>query len=581
MSDSFVKYFIYIPVSKIKNSFLNYFINDNIEYIDDFNDSKLLQNICNSYNAHLVVYINYPADPLNFEPVNNLFNLYLKLLKNKYCYFQVSLIGFLSKPLFKLKYKYSDILYLNNLKYYELKRNTFDEIKNSSVQPLDLKHISRELISINVKPLIAYDNHHSITNKWSAYKWIKTLDKNYTNDSPWSPQNELYFNYITTLDWLNYIIKNNSSASLINQIKFEVFDKQHPIKILVVDDDVDKGWDLFWKLYFQKYFNKLKIEYNIHKINNNEANIDIDKLIGMIVAFDPDVIILDLYLLKYEFIKNEVHENLLSLKILNKVKKEINSGIQILIFTAQNNILFFNKLRSVNIDGYVLKEEFNLLGNYKSEIYINQLSENLKYVIERIYLKKFYTGILKIKKILQFNNSQYSFDDVKNEVLNQLNITWNLFNNSHNLIDFINVYLSLQYILEYLNGKLIDFKDQHGNFFDGKTFSHIIEYNKNKKCYHVKPIKVLSLNYSQTIPEGIKFSIIYLYVKCGLLMNEKTDLHPYHDKIERVYRFFSVRNKYVHNKNEISLSGVSKKVISNILELIDFLSDFLMHLFKE
>jgi len=251
-----------------------------------------------------------------------------------------------------------------------------------------------------------YLSHHDIANEWSIYRWAEYLDvhtpdiKKIRDDI----SSMLYFKYLQE----KFPIKRN----LFTKYKQKIHGSG---KILYIDDEWEKGWKSIFKHLSQENQDySLETVDEVYKDKTQETIITF--IMEKVVRVYPDVVILDMRLHADDFLENVGLSDFTGIQIFNKIK-EINPGIQVVIFTASSNSLLLDELYSYDssILGYVKKEHpknYNLTtqGN------INKLITLINKGLEEKYLKNIYdisSGIINILNI-DLNNPDGELKAFKN-----------------------------------------------------------------------------------------------------------------------------------------------------------------------
>ena len=164
----------------------------------------------------------------------------------------------------------------------------------------------------------------------------------------------------------------------------------------MVDDNATSGWSETLKHILRS------------KIVNPGKSVSLD----VITLFDDalkyadyinyDVVFLDLRLLKEEDKSNQINsiDDFTGTKVL-KVIKEINPGIQIIIFTASNKVWNIEKLLELGANGYYIKEspEYILSTSFSKDNY-DEFIKTIQTCLLRKPLKQIYTLSQNIKSII-------------------------------------------------------------------------------------------------------------------------------------------------------------------------------------
>ena len=322
-------------------------------------------------------------------------------------------------------------------------KNTKKDIqKHQSLKLKNLSDYEKFINSIEVSSPKDTSGSHDIANKWSMYRWAEYLDVNTSEIEKIRDEisSILYFKYLRA----KFPIKR----SLFAKHKREIQGKG---KILYIDDKWEKGWkSIFEHLSLENQDYSLETVEEVYKDKTREEVITF--VMEKVKSVDPDVVILDMRLHKDDFLDNVGLSDFTGIQIFNQIK-EINPGIQVIIFTASSNSLLLDELYSYgsSILGYVKKEHpknYNLTtqGN------INKLIRLINEGFERKYLKE----IWEIQqKILQLNIVQKLSNDylvsIKTHVESSFYI---LDSNLEKKIDLavLAFYNIIEFIIKYYGG---------------------------------------------------------------------------------------------------------------------------------
>ena len=211
------------------------------------------------------------------------------------------------------------------------------------------------------------ETHHDIANEWSIYKWSSFL--NIEDPQKVQCNNEkinfmLYFKYLVA----RYDTAKNSEHKTW-EVPYDLCEKKEvtilnkDVNILYIDDESINGWKDIFKAYFS-VINKndninLKTIEGIEKISQYKELVE---LVKSYILQDkdkmpaPDIILLDLRLLKMDHDKKTPNEKISGIRLLKYIKEEINEGIQIILLTASGKSKIIEEARTHGIIGYIKKE---------------------------------------------------------------------------------------------------------------------------------------------------------------------------------------------------------------------------------
>jgi len=299
--------------------------------------------------------------------------------------------------------KLANILLTKNVLYVNITKYSFEDIKKS-IERYDIKsfNLNYFIETIQIDTPKNYESHHSIDNEFALIRWSKYIGI-YEN-LPFKLRSNfncsLYFKYLRAKHPVpDYNIENHTLTNLsINT------------KILLVDDEANKGW----KYFYDAYFNSSKIEFKDSNIefNNKEKNDIISEIETIIKNFIPDIVLLDLRLHDSDFTEDVKPEYFTGLKVLEYIKK-INKGIQVIITTASNKVWNYNLAKQNGALEFIIKNGFD-----PPENSLNRLNNSLKIAAKRaIYLKSVNEENEKIKLAIN-NNTQLDDNNNIDESIN-------------------------------------------------------------------------------------------------------------------------------------------------------------------
>lgn len=383
---------------------------------------------------------------------------------------------------------WANILLTPNVYYVDLKKYDFNSIKKSIEKTIQSpkKFIKEKFLErVDIKPPSNYLSHHSIDNELALLRWsefLKCADKipNVENNL----QSGLYFKYQRALNPVtpqgtgyNYLIPDKG-------------------KILLIDDEAEKGWENFYKCFFQYNINNGSIKFEtlqIHFKSLSQKQI-IEEAKNEVEKFNPDVVLLDLRLCDADFNINSVTNpsELTGSKILEEIKK-INKGIRVIITTASNKIWNYILTDHLGANDYIIK---------RGDSDVAEDIKNLKNMIgnainQASFLKDVYSRIEEIKSHLVKNDLFNS--DEQSRIIENFDVAYYFLEKGSQLEiasqdgKFYNhAYMELfRCIEDFLNKpKIFTYSDKccyvnEGNIKvaekEGKKWKSIIKYNNNEK----------------------------------------------------------------------------------------------------
>lgn len=289
-----------------------------------------------------------------------------------------------------------NILYVNIIKY------SFHDIKTiiQSYKPKSFQ-LTQFLDQIQINPPSNYDTHHSIDNEfalmqWSRYiKCFNSLPQHFKKEF----DSKLYFKFLKAKYYLSEI--NDYTEFAISTIK--------NTRILLIDDESQKGWETFYKSLFKN--SEIVFEDSGIEFKNVAKSELIVKIESRVKNFDPHIVLLDLRLHDSDFGEDIEPEDLTGLQVLKKIK-ELNRGIQVIITTASNKAWNFNIATQNGAYDFIIKDGFE-----KPEIAIYKFNSVIEISSKRAgFLKLIDQKMSEIRALISSNNHFNFKDDKENEL---------------------------------------------------------------------------------------------------------------------------------------------------------------------
>jgi CheY-like chemotaxis protein len=243
------------------------------------------------------------------------------------------------------------------------------------------EYISKPLSSIEEKMLIdivipslnienTRDPGHQLANDWGALRLAKFAGYKLKLEKPYS----LYFKYKDSITNNELVPNANTNIGVFNE----------SCKALLIDDNADAGWgEILGHILKSKVVNPGKV-CSLDLIRTFEEAFNFNEYVKF------DIVFLDFRLLKEEDNSNQISniEDFSGTKVLRKIK-EINKGIQVVIFTASNKVWNIEKLLEIGANGYYIKESPEYIHNelFSKENY-NELLVTIRKSLSLKYLRR-------------------------------------------------------------------------------------------------------------------------------------------------------------------------------------------------
>ncbi|AHF13988.1 hypothetical protein BARVI_12125 [Barnesiella viscericola DSM 18177] len=341
-------------------------------------------------------------------------------------------------------YKYSPII---------LTRSIAVEIPDRAVAALS---VMEPLNSVEYKTLFldlikvlpnATEGRHSLANQWGADVLHRiVLGPSTDNSLIQKARRSLYFRYILSLtlkvDDIEALAKGHDTI--------KSFERMAPIdaegkKILLIDDEADKGWeDVLCRLLKGATFKTISEQTQDYKSLSDNARNEIER-------GNYDLIFLDLRMngVSEESVLNP--EDFSGMKILRAIKS-LNKGTQVIMFTASNKAWNMKALLDSGADGYYIKEspEYVFPHSY-SMSNACELLDSIKRCLNNGYLRDIFRKVKKIKELIEENKYFYvdKENDKTQEILSSIDIAFDLLSKSNNNSEYRSyAYLQLFLVIE-------------------------------------------------------------------------------------------------------------------------------------
>ncbi|MEZ7867612.1 MAG: response regulator [Paludibacteraceae bacterium] len=501
--------------------------------------------------------------------------------------FSIVLLGVETQLAFFKHCKYGNFLKSPNVHYIDY---NYSVIKNAETKIIPKLCTSEEYIKaikeIQIKRPSSYRTHHSIANEWAIYRWANAID---ANDSDIeniisNVKQQLYFAYLRTIYPVSQINKLSE-----RQLKIE--SKTKP-KVLYIDDEADKGW---YKILYKilNDINSFEFDYLGNELKMKTKDEIIEFSISKVANMGADIVILDFRLHESDF-DNKL-DDVTGLKILLKIK-ELNPGIQVIIFSATNKIWNLLELQKAGADGFILKEspEKSIDGNFTQNS-LEKLITELSVCLKMCPLKSIYERISKVRSNVTFNS------ELEKLISQKLETGFLLINQSRieNQDYYINhAYLELFQVIEAFLYEVFE-EDQNAyvKLNDGKTIcvqqvfsnkiSKAITFTRNNKYEMYKNESEIKNNRIPRLDTNFKVSsvLIFKYGNTNSSERKWTDIYTLRngkaahfdkEKIEDLITFdeiiqlcdFLIYFTDIKNENGANFNkGLKEKSLNEIIDL--------------
>lgn len=264
------------------------------------------------------------------------------------------------------------------------------------------------LSQLGIKMPSSFKSTHSLTNDWCLYKWNSFMGFSEAFDD--INLNSLYFDYLKAIEKIKDIKyrKLENNKELKNEIQTL---REMPSRILLIDDNAR------WHKFFSEFFSKSNVEFD--SIGENYKKLDIDvikyEISERIETFNPDVILLDFRLIEDRDADCRF-DDISGTQILSMLKGTFDNpgksyGRQVLIFSATSRIENILRLKALNADGFILKENASFYtGKENTKTVISKMVATLGNAIDRanflIPLNEMLDKLIAVKNSSNRNNTE-------------------------------------------------------------------------------------------------------------------------------------------------------------------------------
>ena len=313
-------------------------------------------------------------------------------------------------------YKYSPIILTGSI-VFDLPENASDALE--VMEPLSPSEYKTKFLDVIKIIPNATEGRHSLANQWGADVLSRIVVGNETNNELIKKARlSLYFRYVRALSLgtndIENIIQGVELPSTPTSLKkIDATGK----KILLIDDEADKGWgDVLCKMLPNSEFKTIQEQVPDYEHLSNDAKKEIE-------SGKYDLIFLDLRMNGVAEEDTLRPDDFSGMKILKAIKEQ-NKGNQVIMFTASNKAWNMKALLEAGADGYYIKEspEYTFPASY-SDSNARELCTSITQCLDNGYLRNVYLKVKKIKELIQ--DSQ-CFSNRTDELLGSIDIAYDL-----------------------------------------------------------------------------------------------------------------------------------------------------------
>lgn len=451
-----------------------------------------------------------------------------------------------------------NILKTKNVRLIGYTKESFEKSLEQETNPVTISELPKEVAKLKLDMPKNYNDNHTISNEWAIYSWshaIGVSDKDIKKVVS-KVENQLYFKYLQTIYPISEIPKIEK-----NQIeKGNLSDA----KILYIDDEADKGWNrVLWEVLKNNHVEDFIVLGD--ELTGLTKNGIIELALNKIREQDSDIVILDFRLHESDF-SAEISE-VTGLKILKKIKGEINPGIQVIIFSATNKVWNLQKLLEEGADGFIIKEspENNIDKHFTIEV-IQNFIEEVRTTKEKIFLKSFFLKLDNINS--NINNCLYHDDtEFKNFIRlisKQISVIYSacknikLRNKSTLDIVFLNCFNFLE---TFKNNYYLNYNNDDYRYYIGLQDIDVIRYSYDKNRFLIS-------NNGKFCPKNINDKPSFFCSLTAIIVDylELCDFKD--DVIVKLAKITEKRNNFIHGRKQ----HFDQNEIQILLEIMEKIS---------
>lgn len=245
-------------------------------------------------------------------------------------------------------------------------------------------------------------DNHSVANKWAISRWEEMIKWNIEIPSIFGNEfsKSLYFKYLSAKFGEHDKFKKKNKCDVY-------FSGIEGKRIVYIDDEYDKGWESILQYICQKNGAELICFKEFNKQFSREELVH--KIQTFIDIHNADCYLLDLRLHESDFVQGAE----LTGHTISRYIKNLNSGNQIVVFTASNKVWNLKKeIFKIGATSYILKESPELnLRRMESEEIFNEFIQSIRLACKMSYIKELLELQNELKRV---SNSAMQLDSVIN-----------------------------------------------------------------------------------------------------------------------------------------------------------------------
>lgn len=422
----------------------------NFEITDEYLSKKIIEWFSEEEYDNIFI-------PLCFGPILSDYNglrlaMHIRCTKTLNQLKNIFLYGFVDYS-YIIKNEFFDILKTKNVHLIEYSKNAFGKALLHPTEFLDSKNLPKEIRKIKLEVPENYEDSHSIANEWAIFRWssaINALDED-IESIILKVDHQLYFKYLST-------IYPTQEIPEIAKRDLKIIHTGNP-KVLYIDDEADKGWsEIFCSILYD--VNELDFTYLDEELNTLSQDEIIALSVEKIKSDDIDLVLLDFRLHPNDFISSNIEE-VTGLRLLRAIK-DMNPGIQVIMFSATDKTWNLQVLQEAQADGFIIKEspERSIDPRNTSDS-IEKLITTINSCLSRMFLKKFYSDLSVLKSQLNprknYNTSTNPLPkEFVNESLKWLELSYDLLRGENTQDKLAASFIFMFSVIEDLTNRVIN-----------------------------------------------------------------------------------------------------------------------------
>lgn len=331
-----------------------------------------------------------------------------------------------------LNHEYFNILKTKGVRLVGFSKKAFEKAVDFQVDSISIQEVAKEVLKLKLELPKNHDDSHSVTNEWAIQRWASAIGVDADNEIGEVLKNvesNLYFKYLRAIHPVN-------ASTRIPASRLEIRKVGNP-KILLIDDEADKGWcEIFDSLFGR--FDGIYFDYLGYDFRNFSNRQIIEQCYAKIENEDIDVVILDFRLSQGDFFADKP-ESITSIELLRKIKA-FNPGIQVIVFSASNKVWNLQALQIAGADGFVQKAVGENVNEAILEL-VDLMNDSLK---KAGWLKRVNKGFKRIERLTVGYQDQF-----RNNLRNNFSICFDMLAQSFVEKKYLNyAYLQLYLCIE-------------------------------------------------------------------------------------------------------------------------------------